>query len=412
MDIHNYIDNILFEDIVNDAKSNGLIVTICDKNGVFLKYSNFQTTFCRKSEDGNVCLQCFRENVFAIEESMRFGEVYIMNSHTYLIFLSLPIMINQEVIGGLLTTRIMPYESRELFEDEKYIKNKIYKKYILEKSIPEVNSEQINKMRGHLFDIAIKFNLINFNYFKTKKDIHIHESNIANIIHKKKDNLINDRYILYSYREKELISKIQSGDKRGAIDILNEMLVGVYSNPDEKFEIIKVYVTELLVIISRAAIESGTSSDRLWGMNYSFLHELGSIDNQVDLTHWLVKVLENYIDEVAKTKYVKNRMKSIIDYVYENYKNNIRLEEISFKANLSPSHFAHEFKKETGMSFISFVNDIKLKKSTEILISTNLSIIEIAIELGFTDQSYFIRKFKSKYGITPFEYRKSSKRII
>ena len=403
MNIDKYIDNTLFKNIEKEAISSGLIISICDKNGLFLKYNNYQTTFCKKCEESNICPQCSRENIFAIEESMRFGEVYIMNSHTSLIFLALPIMINQEVIGGLLTTRIMPYESRQLFEDEKYI---------LDKSIPIINSEELNKIRDNLFSIAIKFNLVNKSYFKTKKDINIHESNIANVIHKKKDNLINDKYILYHYREKELISKIQSGDKRAAINILNEMLVRVYSDPNEKFEIIKVYVTELLVIISRAAIEGGTSSDRLWGMNYSFLYELGSVDNQVELTHWLVRVLENYIDEVSKTKYVKNRMKSIIDYIYENYKNNIRLEEISFKANLSASHFAHEFKRETGMSFISFVNDIKLKKSTELLMSTNLSIIQIAIELGFSDQSYFIRKFKSKYGVTPFEYKKISKRKI
>jgi AraC-like DNA-binding protein len=58
-----------------------------------------------------------------------------------------------------------------------------------------------------------------------------------------------------------------------------------------------------------------------------------------------------------------------------------------------------------GISYIHYLNDVRLAHARNLLVSTNLSILEIAQKSGFENASYFNRKFKDKYGITPRQAR-------
>lgn len=74
-------------------------------------------------------------------------------------------------------------------------------------------------------------------------------------------------------------------------------------------------------------------------------------------------------------------------------------------AGMSPSHFAHVFKEETGHSFIDFVNRSRMDRARELLLTTNLLIKEIADRLGFESSNYFCTLFKRVFGTTPNEVR-------
>lgn len=74
-------------------------------------------------------------------------------------------------------------------------------------------------------------------------------------------------------------------------------------------------------------------------------------------------------------------------------------------AGMSPSHFAHVFKEETGHSFIDFVNRSRMDRARELLLTTNLLIKEIADRLGFENSNYFCALFKRVFGMTPNEVR-------
>ena len=64
-------------------------------------------------------------------------------------------------------------------------------------------------------------------------------------------------------------------------------------------------------------------------------------------------------------------------------------------------------KKETGMTFTNYVNDIRLNLAAASLKETDQSVSEIGASVGLTDTPYFCRIFKKKFGMTPTEYRKS-----
>jgi AraC-like DNA-binding protein len=67
------------------------------------------------------------------------------------------------------------------------------------------------------------------------------------------------------------------------------------------------------------------------------------------------------------------------------------------------------FKETMGMSFVQYLNDYRLEVAAKLLTTTSDDIINIAINTGFDNLSYFNRCFKKKYGITPGKYRKDAR---
>lgn len=111
-------------------------------------------------------------------------------------------------------------------------------------------------------------------------------------------------------------------------------------------------------------------------------------------------------EETLKSNTTKN-IKIVLDYISENYMNPITVEDLAKSANLSKHYFMRFFKKYMGTTCIEYINDYRLNIATNMLVTTNAQITEIATSIGITNLSYFNRIFKKKYNITPKEYRKS-----
>lgn len=92
--------------------------------------------------------------------------------------------------------------------------------------------------------------------------------------------------------------------------------------------------------------------------------------------------------------------------VFDNLQHNWTIPELAQDIDVSVPYLKRLFKTEIGMSPISFLRDLRLEKSRELLEKTFERIHIIGIESGMTDESHFTRDFKKKYGATPTEYRK------
>jgi AraC-like DNA-binding protein len=80
-------------------------------------------------------------------------------------------------------------------------------------------------------------------------------------------------------------------------------------------------------------------------------------------------------------------------------------EKLAQTVGVSPAHLQKLFKVETGISPVQFIKQLRLEKAREFLETTFSRVQQIGFEVGITDQSYFNREFKKKYGITPYQYR-------
>ena len=114
-------------------------------------------------------------------------------------------------------------------------------------------------------------------------------------------------------------------------------------------------------------------------------------------------------DSVSKRKTKSlEKLKTILKYVEEHYSDTITVEDMASITFYSKSHFMKFFKSCIGMGFIEYLNDYRLTIAARMLITTEASILEIAVQTGFDNLSYFNRLFKRKYSQTPNQYRKAA----
>ena len=86
----------------------------------------------------------------------------------------------------------------------------------------------------------------------------------------------------------------------------------------------------------------------------------------------------------------------------------INLTSLSNTFGISASYITKLFRINLGKGTVDYINDLRLTAACEYLISSNLAIGEISDKIGFTNQYYFDRLFKRKYGVTPKDFRKTS----
>lgn len=118
--------------------------------------------------------------------------------------------------------------------------------------------------------------------------------------------------------------------------------------------------------------------------NLYCLHAQEAADERLQM-HWIVEQLKTYADH--------------------NYRQSFTLESVC------RLHFIHEkyagglFKKQIGMTFHEYLNQVRLQRAAELLISSPRKIIDIALSCGFNNVTYFNKKFRQRYGMPPGEYR-------
>lgn len=101
-----------------------------------------------------------------------------------------------------------------------------------------------------------------------------------------------------------------------------------------------------------------------------------------------------------------NEYNQILQFLNE-YHTGITLGDLARLCNRSKSHISHLFKKESGMTLRAYCNNLKLEDAKKILLKTDISVTEVALNVGFNDTSYFIHLFKSSFGVTPLQYRQN-----
>lgn len=117
-------------------------------------------------------------------------------------------------------------------------------------------------------------------------------------------------------------------------------------------------------------------------------------------------------DAEDKTASQANKQKQYVDlaveYIRNNYNKKISLKDIAYRSMLSKSLFSQIFKEITGMSFLKYLQNVRVERACGLLKDTDDSIYSIAIESGFDDLKFFYTVFKKITGVTPGEYRKNS----
>ena len=397
---------------------------LIDSKGEKLWQSDFfkvKGNFCRIIQsDGISNRSCRKAREKAVRESMRWGEAIIAKCCYFLMQITAPVIKGEKLAGYLVASPFLLVDPSELQPEEiifLHNKDKSAKKRTLEKalsSIPIVKDEETGQAAHHLFQIADRLSDPDLSGLLKVQEAQELQGKIAEQIYDLK-NLERDftpssLSRLFYEREKEIVAKIRLGDKIGAKENLYQLLAILLTQYLENFELLKISILELFIILSRAAVEAGAKIEEMLGMRYGFVTELARIRDQETLCLWVVKVLEKLMDGIYQTRHTKNyqRLKKALDFIETHYGEPLNVDRVAKEVYLSSSRLSHVIKSELGITLGDYISKVRIEKAEALLKDRELSISQIALEVGFPDQSYFTKVFKKIEKCTPNVFKQNT----
>lgn len=155
--------------------------------------------------------------------------------------------------------------------------------------------------------------------------------------------------------------------------------------------------------ISRMLVQlCQTSSDRSPGYSLLFTSQL------YQLLYLLFQYYRTDISTTTKQKSDRNltRLEQVMSYVKTHYTQPISLEDGARILSLNPEYFCRYFKKYMGMTFLEYINTVRLYHIHQDLLNTNFSISELMDRNGFSNYKVFAKMFRSTYGCSPSDLRR------
>ena len=98
-------------------------------------------------------------------------------------------------------------------------------------------------------------------------------------------------------------------------------------------------------------------------------------------------------------------MKTVVKYINSNYASKISLNDVAESVFLNKTYLCQLFKKQLGIGFNEYLENARINKAKELMSTTDDNITQIAIDVGYSSQSYFTKVFKKKTGMSPSYYK-------
>ena len=317
-----------------------------------------------------------------IQESLRWGEPNISLDSQGLYVWCVPVCLNNQVVAGVFSA-VHPGRGNEEW------------------------GSMISQAAWTLLELACEANACNSSLMQLNREQGRTNAYKAEAIHSVKRNLFQDSREIYLQEEFGLLSAIRRGDKERARSIINRILIRIYSLETEDLDMLKTLVLEMVVLMYRTAVDRGANPRELLGVNSSYLKEFHEIKDDLELSHWLTRWLEDFIStsliQVAPSP--PDSIALAIEYMKNNLDQPISRDEVARACNMSYGYFSKVFHLRTGHTFTDLLNKFRVEQACALMDETNLNINQVALDCGFNDQSYFTKVFRRYTGVTPKDYR-------
>lgn len=217
-------------------------------------------------------------------------------------------------------------------------------------------------------------------------------------------------------QEKQFLSMIRNGDTKNILSAFEKMsspeVLSVFSKESLNYYASGYGMAILKALSRKAAEESGLSVITIDEITQKYTQLSSATNNadlqtryQIDMIVELTKAVHNH--KLSLDKYSPT-VQRVLEYINLHLGDHISNVDLSANANMSISHLAKVFKKETGVTMTEYIALLRCKKAANLLKKTNLPIQEISSYVGYSDNNYFVKVFKKNYDMTPTEFRKAT----
>lgn len=219
------------------------------------------------------------------------------------------------------------------------------------------------------------------------------------------DGFISDKYFFTP----TISLLIESNSKANIIDLISkkhkeelESNIPFHHKKNDLFMWNIVYIREVLA--------KGTYKENFSDLYNKFYMKIYKASTVKELQSLELEIASKYLDlliydaEVTDT-FIVNKL---LQYLHIHIESHVSLEQLSKDLGISMSYASKCFKSKMGTTIMHYCKKIKIDRAKTLLLSTTKSILDIALLLGFYDQSHFTRTFKSFTGVTPTQYRNNN----
>jgi two-component system, response regulator YesN len=359
--------------------------------------------------------RCIQDRLRTMHMAMETGQPYTTLCHAGIIVSCVPIMNNDILLGGIFLGKCLSESFGSVIEgdlNKRLLRLRIDKVALFSaaRKLPVLGARYIHEAVEFLFIMLYDTTGLDPHVIQWKQQKTLQQAKIGEIIQQQKLTGLNEKYPFQ--REQELIAKVKIGDKTGAREILNSILGNILFRNPGQLNILRVRLVELLSILSRSASESGADPDILLEKNSDYINRMITLETQEDICIWISRALNDFIDSVYELQKAQKytRLKPVLEYLQRNYKNKISLKDIAKAAHISASRLCHLFKEQLNATVFDYLTNLRINQVKYLLLSTDMTCIEMCFDSGFTNLSYFNRTFKKRVGMTPTQFRNQNKR--
>lgn len=210
--------------------------------------------------------------------------------------------------------------------------------------------------------------------------------------------------------ERRVIRMLKSGAMNEFHEYIDETFNLLASNSGELNQN-QLYLFELVTQIIITSKEAKIDLSKAQGIELNLFKLLGE-DQHLDQLKNKILQLGDYVMEAGvKSRQITTAKLVTLakEYVEKEYRDwELSIQKLCDYLNYSPNYFSSVFKKETGQSFMNYLMDRRLETAKELLLTTELKSLEVALEVGFSSSNYFAYCFKKQLNISPMQYRKDN----
>ncbi|MEC0266977.1 response regulator [Paenibacillus anseongense] len=210
-------------------------------------------------------------------------------------------------------------------------------------------------------------------------------------------------------KEHALTRCIKVGTNQEIRETMDELFQGIEGAVSVKDY--QIYLLEILTCILKAAKDSNLNVDEVFGDNFIPFTEINKFTSLEEAKHWLAELCASMMNHIATDRQYtyKNLVEMAKDYTKNHYhEGDITINKVCSHLHISAGYFSSIFKKETKMTFVNYLNHIRMEAAKEMLRSTDMKALEIAEKVGYADANYFSFSFRKNVGVSPKEYRNNS----
>lgn len=177
---------------------------------------------------------------------------------------------------------------------------------------------------------------------------------------------------------------------------LKEFLVGTLCGKNDRTSYLYFHVSDILPI-------QNLVENMVWTIYYDMGNKRSC--NQITMGLLLLQLL-NHMDkmETGSMRFDTELTGNVLNYIEGHYKNG-SLSELALMMNYDVYWLSREIKKRTGKTYKELLQTKRMNQAVYLLTSSTLPVADIIESVGYDNTSYFYRKFKEKYGISPKDYR-------